>query len=141
MKKLALILTAAILGGLLLAACPEPAACPIDFEHDPNRLTYRSLGSFTMTIADTLDHYFTACDPDTDNGGFTFELLSGPPGMQLNAAGHLRFSPSAVGIYYADVGVSDIPVAGPPGTDAGSIAVRVVPANRPPVITGCASGK
>ncbi len=137
MKKLALLLTIVLIGQLLFAVCPDPQDCPIDFEHDPNQLTYRSLGSFTMTISGVLEHDFTACDPDIDNGGFVFNLLNSPPGMALTPAGHLSFAPPAIGIYYADVRVTDIPIAGTPGTDHGSIAIRVIPENRPPTITGC----
>ena len=90
-----------------------------------------------MTVSDILEHDLTACDPDEDNGGFTFELLNAPPGMTLTPGGHLAFVPPDTGLFYADVRVTDDPIAGTPGTDSDSIVIKVVPENQPPVITGC----
>ncbi len=136
-RSVLIILAALCLGPILFAVCPEPVSCPIAFDHDPNQVTYRSLGSFAMTISETLGHDFTACDPDDDNGGFLFELVAGPDGMSLTADGHLAFVPTALGTFYADVMVTDVPIAGTPGADCGSIVIRVIPDNRPPIITGC----
>ena len=123
--------------GMVFAVCPIPEPCPVPFEHDPNSILYRSLGTITMALGNTLVYDFNACDPDADNQGFQFVVIDAPVEAYIDADGHLEWQPATVGIYYFHIRVTDIPIAGQSLTDTGTFIVRVLPANRPPVIGGC----
>ncbi len=137
MKMIGFIIMIAVIASLTFAICPTPKPCQISFEHDPNAINYRVVGSYTMTISQSIVHDFNSCDPDEDNGGFVYELLANPVGMACSVDGKLTWQPSGVGIYYVDVQVTDKPIAGTPGTDTGTIVFRVLPDNRPPILGGC----
>ena len=81
MKKLLTIVAVILAAQLLFAVCPTPEPCPIPFEHDPNQVSYRPIGTITIALGDTLVHDLNSCDPDEDNRGFEYELLNAPDGV------------------------------------------------------------
>ena len=137
-KKICQIIVILLFCGLLFGICPVPEPCPVPFVHDKDAITYRSVGSYTMTLSQTIVHDFNSCDPDEDNGGFIYELLSGPAGMACTTEGKLTYHPLGVGIFFADVKVTDMPIVPDQYlSDYGTIVFRVLPDNRPPVLGGC----
>ena len=134
MKTTVILILSAL--ALALGVCPTPDDCDVPFQHDPNSINYRALASYTVALGDTVYHQLTACDPDDDNAGFSYELLSAPQGASISPQNELQWLSLAIGVYYIDIRVTDAPVAGTALTDEGTIVVQVLPKNRPPVLEG-----
>lgn len=140
-KKVCVLISAISLAALSLAIdCPPTNTFnPHEFDLDPNQIAYKLICVVSATEGDAIDRELTACDPDEDNGGFVFTLDKAPAGMAVGQVGgswRLTWT-AAVGMYYVDVKVRDIPIGGQVEEDNGTIAFRIYRRNKPPVLGGC----
>jgi hypothetical protein len=118
---------------------PTNSLNPSEYDLDPNQIAYKLICVVEAIEGDVIDRELTACDPDEDNGGFVFTLDKAPVGTTVGqVGGSWRLTwPGAVGMYYVDVNVRDIPIGGDVEEDNGTIAFRIYHRNNPPVIGGC----
>lgn len=115
---------------------PNTSPYPID----PNLVTGKLLGTVRQRAGLDRVAKFAYGEPDGDE--VTVALASAPAGMTIthdpnNMSYQLSWQPDAEGQYQVIVSVTDVPKAGLPQTNMGTIMWFVEPENRSPYLLAC----
>jgi len=107
---------------------PNIEDCP--FPVDPNLVVGKLLGSVRVELGEELIHTRAWYDPDGDPA--RVEIVSGPDGVQIvnrpKAGSYtLLWKPTEVQTCGIVVRITDMPPAGRPKSDTGTLLVQVVP--------------
>lgn len=115
--------------------CHKPDSIP--FVYDPNMAAYKIIGVVSMVAGEHMRERIGYDDPDDDPIRAT--LLAGPAGFAIEGQDRewfIGWTPQLeqIGLHYIDIRIIDIPPAGDPLADSGTILIMVYKPNFPPIL-------